>query len=63
MDERSYRICSEMLDHYTKENQYEYQLLYLICYLSNAGSMSDFRQLKETSKINIYPPIIHNIHM
>ena len=50
MNTEYYEICKNMLGKYTKANQYEYQLLYLICYLDNIDSIDKIHQLKRIVK-------------
>lgn len=50
MNKQYYEVCKSIFGQYTKDNQYEYQLLYLVCYLGNIDSVRQICKLKRAVK-------------
>lgn len=42
MNIQYYDICEKIFGQCTKDNKYEFQLLYLVCYLDNIDSVEKF---------------------
>ena len=66
MNIQYYDICEKILGQRTEDNKYEFQLLYLVCYLDNKDSVEKIPYIKQVikrlySKIKKNEDLLHDI--